>query len=552
MIAAVGLVVALLTLRPLEILPDPALPAGFDTGAAVDVASGFEGGAALDRPVGSQNNARTADFVRDQFQGIPGSVVKEQEFSGRDPGGNVLRLRNVFMSLPAPRGSGVPGGILIVAPRDSAPGVTGGASGSAVMVQLARTAATVDRRRPMIFVSTDGSTLGNAGIRYFLSRFNDFRISAAIVLDAPAAGGGDEVHIWSSSYGNKVAPDLAASAARAVRRANGTPRRRTGLARQVLDRAFPLAFGEQAALIERGIPSLTLSNRTESPLAPTATWSTDRMAIAGASAQNLLGAVDAGASPPEPAPALSLGQRSIKGPVLRVAFLLLLLPVIIGAVDMVAAVRRSRIPLRPPILRSVTLLVAVLAAAVLARVIALTGLIPSAAAGRSALPSEVPLDVTAASVLLLLLLVGAAVWFLLRRGSAPPAPRRVRLVATVAIVAMLMLVLWITNPFAMVALLPLAHGLLLLTAVRRGWQAAVLGAAAILPPAWILITGAAQTDLSVPRFAWYVVETSATGARGLALPLLVAAVLAMAALTAADLLRAQVARGQEPTESQGT
>lgn len=545
MIAAVGLVVALLTLRPLEILPDPALPAGFDTGAAVDVAGEFEAGAARPRPVGSPNNSRTADFMRRQFEGIPGSTVKEQEFSGRDPGGNILRMRNVFMSLPAPRGSGVPGGILVVAPRDTPPEVGGGASASAIVVQLARTSATVDRRRPMIFVSTDGNALGNSGIRFFLSRFNDFRIAAAIVLDAPAVGEGDEIHIWSAGTGAASAPDLAASAARAIERANGTPRRRTGLVRQVLDRALPLTFGDQAALNDAGIPAVTLSQRAEAPLGPTPSWTAERMALAGASAQNLLGAIDAGDTPPAPTVALVFGERAIEGAILRAAALLLLLPVIVGAIDMVAALRRARAPLRPAVLRALRLLAAVLVGAVTGRVVALTGVVPGAAAGAPALPERVPLDATALLVLIVAVGVGWLSWFLMSRGAPPPAPRRVRLVGAVACSVVLMVVLWAANPFAMAALLPFAHGLLLVTAARRGWQAAVLAAFAILPLAWVLLTGAAQTGLSAPDFTWYLLETSATGARGVGVPLLVAGTLALALLAAADLLRAAAPRVRE-------
>ncbi len=537
-----GLVVALLTLRPLEILPDPALPAGFDTGAAVDVAGEFEAGAARPRPAGSPNNSRTADFMRRQFDRIPGSAVREQEFSGRDPGGNVLRMRNVFMSLPAPRGSGVPGGILVVAPRDTPAEVSGGASASAILVQLARTSATVDRRRPMIFVSTDGSALGNAGIRFFLSRFNDFRVAAAIVLDAPASGEGDEIHIWSTSTGARSAPDLAASAARAVERANGAPRQRTGLARQVLDRALPLVFGDQAALNDAGIPAVTLARRAEAPLGATTSWTSDRMAIAGASAQNLLGAIDAGDTPPDPTTALVFGERAIEGAILRAAALLLLLPVIVGAIDMVAALRRARAPLRPAVRRGMRLLVAVVVGAIGGRVVALTGIIPGAAAGNPALPSEVPLDAMALLVLMLGFGAGGLTWYLMSRAAPPPAPRRVRLVAIVAWTVGLMTVLWFANPFAMVALLPFAHSLLLVTAARRGWQAAVLAAAAILPLAWLLLSGAAQTDLSVPGFTWYLLETSASGARGVAVPLLVAGLLALALLAAVDLLRAAAPR----------
>ena len=271
------------------------------------------------------------------------------------------------------------------------------------------------------------------------------------------------------------------------------------------------------------------------------------MALAGESAQNLLGAIDAGDTPPPPATALAFGERAIEGAILRAVALLLLLPVIVGAIDMVAALRRARAPLRPAVMRSLRLLTAVLVGAVAGRIVALTGVVPGAAAGSPALPGDVPLDATALLVLILACGAGVLAWYLMSRGAPPPAPRRVRLVAVVACSVVLMVVLWIANPFAMAALLPLAHGLLLVTAARRGWQAAMLAALAILPLAWLLLSGAVQTGLSAPGFTWYLLETSATGARGVSVPLLVAGILALALLAAADLLRAAAPRVRERT-----
>ena len=89
------------------------------------------------------------------------------------------------------------------------------------MLRLAQASGTTRHQRPHLFVSTDGSTLGNAGLRWFLERFSSFPLSAAIVLDAPGEANGDRVHVWIDGRTDRQALGLGHIADRSVQRAGG-------------------------------------------------------------------------------------------------------------------------------------------------------------------------------------------------------------------------------------------------------------------------------------------------------------------------------------------
>ena len=131
--------------------------------------------------------------------------------------GERVSLQNVYLAVPG-TGDGRPrGGILVVAPRDTPAGVAAGTTSTAVMLRLAQASATTRHQRPHLFVSTDGSTVGNAGLRWFLERFSSFPISAAIVLDAPGEANGDRVHVWIDGRTDQQALGLGHIADRSVR-----------------------------------------------------------------------------------------------------------------------------------------------------------------------------------------------------------------------------------------------------------------------------------------------------------------------------------------------
>jgi hypothetical protein len=529
-VAGVGLIVALLTLQSPQELPQPALPTAFDTGSALDFSREVEA-VSRRRPAGGPADETAADLIRRQLLAVPGARregpqerVREQEFTARDAGGRLIRMRNVFLALPATE-SGVRGGILVVAPRDTPTGVAAGASSSGIMLQLARFSATILRRRPIIFVSTDGSSVGNAGIRWFLSRFSDFSLAAGVVIDAAGEGEGEDLYVWTHGGGITSSLDLIPSIQRAAERAGGGVRVETGALSQLSVGALPQSFGDQAPLVEAGIPSFALSNRPDSPLRDDFGPSSERVALAGTTATELLGALDAADSIREPDASYWLNGRVLRPQPLRAVALLLLLPALVMAADAWARLRRAPGRIGGG-LRGVLNRVAVIgAAAIAAHVASLLGAFAGTAAGVPPLPIDVELGPGAVLGVALALLVGGLTFLALRRGGGETDPES-EVGAALAVLALLMVALWFVNPFAALIAAPAAHAAAL---ASRPWPPGVaVGLVLMLLVGPLLLIGGLSPRLDEGFFfsVWYLFETTVSGARGILIPALVVGIVA--------------------------
>ena len=116
---------------------------------------------------------------------IPGAAIAEQRFEGSFRGDEV-ELRNLIATLPGESERQ----IAVLAPRDAA-------DGSGALTSIASTAALLEiangfsgsvHNKTLVFVSTDGSSIGALGARRFVRDYSDAdRLDAAIVLSQPAA-----------------------------------------------------------------------------------------------------------------------------------------------------------------------------------------------------------------------------------------------------------------------------------------------------------------------------------------------------------------------------
>ena len=266
LVAGVALVVALLTLESPDRGPTPAIPPAIDGQGTLEIAE-YLAGVAPERPAGSEADLAAARLVQNQLSQLPGmgGRVQVQEFEAR-AGGDPVRLHNVFLAVPGESGGGVRGGVLVVAPRDTPPGVSAGASSTAILLRLARQSVTTRHLRPHLFVSTDGNTLGQAGMRWFLATFSDFAISSVIVLDGVGDAEGDRIHVWARGTDSAQALQLARAAEGSIARAGARPVAIPGLGNQLLRLAVPQTFGDQGPAIAAGVPAVTLSGRPDSPL----------------------------------------------------------------------------------------------------------------------------------------------------------------------------------------------------------------------------------------------------------------------------------------------
>jgi len=527
LVAGVALVVALLTLQSPGPAPEPELPPAFDAVAARTLSDELIR-LVPERPPGAPANERSAEWIAQKLQDVldatPGGAsprrVQRQEFVARADG-RTYALTNVFAVLPPTASPAKRSAVLVVAPRDTPPGVSGGTSGTAILVELARSAAARARHRPLIFLSTDGSTIGNAGVRWFLHRNSRLPFLAAVVLDAPGEAGGDRVRIWSFGRSDRHSLELARLAEQAVGEAQGRGDGPPSLGEQVLRLGVPQSFGDQGPLIARGIPAVALSGRGESPLSSTAAPTEDRLDLVGTAAAWLVGSLEAADSVAAPDGSIAFSGRRLRPTIVRIALLLLALPVLVLAVDGYARARRARLTigrgLRSLAWRGLPAVVALLAAYLLS----LVSLIPPSAAGAPPLPQAAALDGPAAGGVVAVALISFLTWLgARRRVRAARALAGEEAAAALLALAALIVLAWLTRPFALALLLPAAHAALVAAAARRAWQVVALAAVGVLPLLALCVSVGGMLGGNAVGAAWYLLATSADGSRGWAGPML--------------------------------
>jgi hypothetical protein len=527
LVAGVALVVAFLTLETPDTGPEPPLPSAIDGEAALELNSQLAA-IAPERAPGSGPDQAASRWIQGQLSQVPGAAgrVQSQELVAND-GGEQVRLQNLYLVVPGASVGRTRAGILVVAPRDTPSGVAAGTSTTAVMLSLARASATSRHQRPHLFISSDGSTIGNAGIRWFLDRFSSFPIEAAVVLDAPGEAEGDAIDIWVDGRTDRQALRLGRLAERSIERAGGRAEGPPSIGGQLLGLAVPQTFGDQGASIADGLPAVTLSGRGESPLRPGAEPTAERLELAGNAANDLLLTLDAARQAPAADGSIGFAGKLLRPTVMRLVLLLLALPIIVCAIDAAARTRRARASMADG-LRAVGLKAAPpLAALAAGYLLSLAGILPRPAAGAPPLPADASFGAAAGLGLVLTIAAGALAWLWARRRArrlavAPPTEGA----AALAALALLLVVLWLVSPYALVIALFPAHAALVATSARRRWQVAALIGVALLPVLALAITMSGRLD-SNPVFAlWYLVATALDGSRGAPGPILAAVIAA--------------------------
>lgn len=555
LVAAVTLLVALLTLESPGGAPDPALPPAFDAVAARVLAADLAG-VASERTPGGAGDTAAAEWMAARLGEVPGATtVRRQRFTVTTPAGRII-TQNVYVSLPARSGVSSRGALIISAPRDTPPGVRGGESGSAVLVQLARSLGTVARDRPVLVVSTGASTIGNAGARWFASRFSGVSVDAAVSLDDPA-GSNSGLTAWDDGQDGRRALALSAATGQAAGRAGGVLTTGPNPWSQIAGMAVPQTSGDQAAYIADGIPAVSLAARPEGPLVGGGLATEAALGVAGRTAETLLGALDQADAVSGPAAGVLIGGRELRPLMSRIVIVLLALPLLVAALDLAVRLRRARVRLMPFMAALGWRLLPVVVAMLVAHLLATAGMPASVAGGRPPLADAVPFDWPA--MVAVLLSIGAAVltWLVVRhlaiRRDAEVASRSGADVIALGAVCVL---LWITSPFSLLLALPAAHAALIATRARRPLQVIALAVAAAVPAILLVVWAGGRIERGFAYSAWYLLETTVAGGRGVVGPLLAAAVLvvvwSLGALVMNRVRRGLVAAGPyRPVPSHG-
>ncbi|HEV2821188.1 MAG TPA: hypothetical protein VGW11_11855 [Solirubrobacteraceae bacterium] len=464
-----------------------------------------------ERRPGSEGDEALAEEVAGEFDELGFRVrttTKEGEtVAGDQPVANVIAERTGTRDER----------IVIVAHRDAVwPGSPAELSATAGLLELARVYGAPRRTsRTLTLVSTSGGTGGSAGAARLADELEPVsEIAGVLVLGDLASSEVQSEPLvvpWSNDLGQ--APlQLRRTAEEAVRVETGLEPRGPRALAQMARLTLPFTTSGQGALLADGLPAVTLSVRGEQLAPADAPVSAERLGTMGRAALRTLTALDNGPSLAAPATNDVLTARKVlPGWTIQLLAGALLLPILAVVVDAAARARRRREPLLPWVRWTLATALPFAGAALLAVVMARTGLLP-AAPGAPTPPAALPLDAAGAVALVATALAFVLGWV----GLRPLALRSLRgrgldrrspgaSIGLMLVLCLALVVIWTLNPFAALVLAPAAHlWLLAVTPDMRLPRPAGLGLllAGLLPVAALLAYVAVALEVGPLALGW--------------------------------------------------
>jgi hypothetical protein len=518
LLVALPLLLAAFTVARPTALPAPPLPPLFDGIAAAETAAELARNHP-DRTPGSPEALGAATWFSQQVR-LYGFRSQVDSWHENVPGLGDVELRNLTTVVVGR----TPDAIVVTAHRDTSglgPGAADNASGTAALVELLKLYAAPEagetRARPthtLVFVSTDGGAWGGLGAARFAdtSPFRD-RTLAVISLDALASPSRPRLVIAGDAPRSPAAELVHTAAERIIEETRTTPAR-AGAGVQLLGLGFPVAFGEQAPFVARGIPALTITTgdgparpvpavtdtvaRLEDPAA------VERLGELGRASQSLVGSLDGGLELAQGTTSyLYLDDRIVRGWAVQLVLVSLLAPFLVGVIDLFARLRRRHVPLLPAVrsLRSRLAFWAFVGLALL--VLTALGLFPDGPPTPLA-PNTEAAHVWPVAGLAVLGVIGATAWLLVRERLLPrrPVSAEERLAgSTVALLGLALVALTgaAVNPYGLVYLLPALYAWLWLpqVAARPAWLRGALFGLGFLGPLLGLVALSQATGLGL-------------------------------------------------------
>lgn len=501
-----------------------------------------------DRRPGESGATDSAHWMREEFAelGLRAKTVPETTIDPRT--GRSVGLHNVEAVLPG-RDDKL---VVIHAHRDmaSADGRGGDAIGQMALLSLARElAATHDRRRSYLFVSTDGATLNGAGARALAARLTPRRTFAIIGMDRLGAGG--KLRVDAAPSARHAAPLGLVQAALGSVEAEGGDAGVGGVFAQVTRLATPLTLREHGQLLGEGLPALTITAGDDQLKA-----NGDRDAQANQvgsglrAVQRLLGTIDQLDQLQSAGKTWVASERRVyRGWALKIFVAALLIPVWICAVDMLVRHRRGW-NLAAAIGTCARAMLAGIAAVALLWMFGGVGLFPSSG---DRPPNPGALDDVQVFALVLWSLLATGCWLVARGPDWRRQRRRTRSVAgpdtpevVVALVGLVMLsvLALAVSPYAVLFAAPALHVWLCLPSWRvifSRQRSMAVWAAGLLGPVLALVAIGSRSDagLGTGWFALQLVQTRT-------IPPMLALLLGSSAGLAGMLLVASIARVSFP------
>jgi hypothetical protein len=446
-------------------------PDAFDPTSANPLAKELGTAAPYPAP-GSAADAKLADQVKSRFAAIDGATVSEQSFDGSFKGHDV-HLRNLIATLPGESNRQ----IALIAPRDVArgSGATTSAAATAALLEIAQSFSGAAHHKTLVFVSTDGSSIGALGAKRFIRDYSDTAsLDAAVVLSQPALAEPTPPLVipWSTGP-QSTAGQLSETANAITSKELATPAGDEGPLGDLFRLALPAGLGDQGPLVESGLPALRLSGDGELPVDPARdtpeAFDNDTFDRFGRAALSLVLSLDASPGAVEHGPKgyIGLAGNVLPGWTIALLALSLLVPAGLAAGSGLFTAARSPIEAVRGLVWTLLRALPFIGALLVVLLTALVGLLPSPDFPFDPRIEELGLGGTisvAAAVL-----AYCALAFFLRPLRPPPA----RALATAAPAALLLacvavLAIWLVNPY-------------LALVVSVGLQAWVFAAARLAP-----------------------------------------------------------------------
>lgn len=451
--------------------------------------------------------------------------------------------------------------VVVVAARDAAGVPDAGVSGAdtAALLEIARVYAGRPSNKTVVLASVDGAALGEEGTARLAGKLaGPDRVDAVLVLSGLGLPTRErpEVVAWAGDA-TRAGLGLQRTVVESLREEVGEVAEGTGSAGQLARLAFPLGAGGQGVLLERGYDAVRISGDGELPggrgVGPDEVDS-ERLEALGRATLRSLTALDAGPRPEHgPRTYVTVVSQVVPGWVLSLLSLTLILPALVAAVDAFARARRRRVAVRPWLTWVGSGFLALMVGLALAHVLALTGAIPGPPKAPVD-PERYPLDMPAGAVLAGLALVVGLSWLGLRRlalaADSGLADREAQgaSVATVLVLSVTVMLLWLLNPVAALMCVPALHLWLLGTLVdpvppKRARVAMVFGG--LLLPVLLISYQLAVLSLDPLAGAWYLLLLVTGGHVGTITALLGAALLSVL-VSLVSIVRAGSAPGPDP------
>ena len=417
--------------------------------------------------------------------------------------------------------------IVVMAHRDDSglgAGANDNASGTAALIELARGYGSPLGAPPqqprtghtLLFLSTDGGSFGGLGAARF-AQHSPYRtrVVAVVNLDAIAGPGQPRLEI-AGDQARSPAPALVETAAARIAEQAGSAPGRTSALGQLTDLAFPFSLYEQAPLVGRGFPAVTITTGGDRP-PPSFGDTPERLnrkhlSEIGRGAEGLVGSLDEGLELAHGTRSyVYLGQRLVRGWALQFALIAMLLPFAVAAVDLFARCRRRRIPVVPAFRSYRSRLGFWLWAGAIFLFLSLVGVWPGGASRPINPETDAAGNWPVLGLLLLLVLVLPG-WLVARARLAPRRPPTAEeelaghtaAMLGLGVVALLVVA---TNPFTLIFLLPSLHIWLWLPHARDrapGARLALVAAGLIGP---FILVGSFMFRLGLGLDApWYLAE----------------------------------------------